>query len=59
MIKSRRMSWAGHIACIGESRNAYRVLVRNPEGKRPLGRSRHGYSKGKVVPVLNKLSTTP
>jgi hypothetical protein len=25
----------------GEKRNAYRLLVRKPEGKRPLGRPRH------------------
>jgi hypothetical protein len=35
-IKSRRMKWAGH----GEKRNAYRLLVGKPEGKRPLGRPR-------------------
>jgi hypothetical protein len=40
MIKSRRMRWAGHVAWIGEKRNAYRILVRKPEGKRPLGRPR-------------------
>jgi hypothetical protein len=39
MIKSRRMRWAGHVARIGEKRNAYRILVGKPEGKRPLGRS--------------------
>jgi hypothetical protein len=39
MIKSRRMRWAGHIARMGETRNAYRILVWNPEGKRPLGRT--------------------
>ncbi|KAJ4431503.1 hypothetical protein ANN_20101 [Periplaneta americana] len=39
-IKSRRLRWAGHVACMGESRNAYRVLVGRPEGKRPLGRPR-------------------
>ncbi|KAJ4452011.1 hypothetical protein ANN_03524 [Periplaneta americana] len=39
-IKSRRLRWAGHVARIGESRNAYRVLVGRPEGKRPLGRPR-------------------
>jgi hypothetical protein len=25
MIKSRRMRWAGHIARMGEKRNAYRI----------------------------------
>jgi hypothetical protein len=25
---------------MGENRNAYRILVRKPEGKRPLGRPR-------------------
>jgi hypothetical protein len=36
MIKSRRMRWAGNVAQIGEKRNAYRILVEKPEGKRPL-----------------------
>jgi hypothetical protein len=40
MIKSRRMRWAGYVACM-EKINAYRVLVGKPEGKRQLGRSRH------------------
>jgi hypothetical protein len=40
VIKSRRMKWAGHVARMGEGRGAYRVLVRRPEGKRPLGRPR-------------------
>jgi hypothetical protein len=40
MIKSSRMRWAGHVARMGEKRNAYRILVGKPEGKRPLGRSR-------------------
>jgi hypothetical protein len=40
MIKSRRMRWAGHVARMGEKRNAYRILAGNPEGKRPLGRRR-------------------
>jgi hypothetical protein len=35
-----RMRWAGHVTCMGEKRNAYTILVRNPEGKRPLGRPR-------------------
>ena len=40
VIKSRRMSWAGHVARMGEERGAYRVLVGKPERKRPLGRPR-------------------
>jgi hypothetical protein len=34
------MRWAGHVARMGEKRNAYRLLVGKPEGKRPLGRPR-------------------
>jgi hypothetical protein len=40
VIKSRRMRWAVHVARMGEKRNAYRILVGKPEGKRPLGRPR-------------------
>jgi hypothetical protein len=36
----KRMRWAGHVARMGEKRNACRILVGNPEGKRPLGRPR-------------------
>jgi hypothetical protein len=31
---------SGHVARMGEKRNAYRILVGKPEGKRPLGRLR-------------------
>jgi hypothetical protein len=34
------MRWAGHVGRIGEKRNAHRILVGKPEGKRPLGRPR-------------------
>jgi hypothetical protein len=40
IIKSRRMRWTGHVARMGEKRNAYRLLVGKPEGKKPLGRLR-------------------
>jgi hypothetical protein len=33
VIKSRRMRWARHVACMGEWRGVYRVLVGRPEGK--------------------------
>jgi hypothetical protein len=41
IIKSRRMEWAGHVARMREKINAYSLLVRKPEGKRPFGRPRH------------------
>jgi len=40
-IKSGRMRWAGHVACMGDKRDVYRFLVGKPEEKRPLGRPRH------------------
>jgi hypothetical protein len=36
MIRSRRMRLAGHVARMGEKRNAYRILVGKPAGKRPM-----------------------
>jgi len=41
VIKSRRMRWAGHMACMGEGKGVYRILVGRLEGKRPLGRPKH------------------
>ena len=34
------MRRAGHVACMGERRGVYGVLVWTPQGKRPLGRPR-------------------
>jgi len=34
------MRWAGYVARMGEERGVYRVLLRKPEGRRPLGRPR-------------------
>jgi hypothetical protein len=36
---------------MGEKRNGYRVLVGKPEGKRPLGRRRHGLEDNVKVDV--------
>jgi hypothetical protein len=33
IIKPRRMRWPGHVAQMGEKRNAYRLLVGKPEGR--------------------------
>jgi hypothetical protein len=38
LIKSKKIRWAGHVAQMEEKRNAYRILVGKPEGKRPLGK---------------------
>jgi hypothetical protein len=38
MMKSRKMRWAWYVACMGEKRNACRMLLGKLEGKRPLGR---------------------
>ena len=40
LIKSRRMRWVGHVARMGERKGVYRILMRKPKGKRPLGRPR-------------------
>ena len=36
VIKSRRISWTGHVSCMGKRKGVYRVLVGKPEGKRPI-----------------------
>jgi hypothetical protein len=47
-IKSRKMRCAGQVACMGEGRNLYRVLVEKPEGKRPLERPRRKWDGMKM-----------
>jgi hypothetical protein len=49
MIKSRRMRWAGHVARMGEKRNAYRILVGKPEGRRPVGRPRRWWVDNIII----------
>jgi hypothetical protein len=44
--KSRRMRWAGHVACTGEGRKVYSVMVGKPKGKRPLGKPRRRWENG-------------
>jgi hypothetical protein len=33
MIKSKMMRWAGHIACMEDKRNAYKILMGKLEGR--------------------------
>jgi hypothetical protein len=54
VIKSRRMRWAEHVACMGDGRDVYRVLVVRPEGKRPLKRRRRRW-EGNIKVDLRKI----
>jgi hypothetical protein len=64
IIKSRRMRWVGDVAGMGKKRNAYRLLVGKPEGKRPLGRPRRRWvdninvGRGIVVRNLSHINNT-
>jgi hypothetical protein len=40
IIKSRMIRYVGHVERMGKNRNAYRLLMGKPEGKRSLGRPR-------------------
>jgi hypothetical protein len=54
MIKSRRMGWAGHVARMGETRNAFRILVGKSEGRRPLGRPRRRWVHNIKMDLLER-----
>jgi hypothetical protein len=41
-VMKSRLRWAGHVACMGDGRGVYRVLVGRPEAKR-LGRHRRNW----------------
>ena len=51
VIKSRRIGRSGHVASMGESRGAYRVLVRKPEGKKPLETPRRRWENNNKMNV--------
>ena len=40
IMKSRRLRWSDHVARMREKRRLYSIVVRKPEGKRPLARPR-------------------
>jgi len=41
LMKSRRMRLTGHVASMGEKRDAYKILVGKPQGRRPFGRPKY------------------
>jgi hypothetical protein len=43
------MRLAGHVASMGEMRNAYKILVERPEGKTPLGRPRRRWEDNIIM----------
>jgi hypothetical protein len=45
------MRLAVHVARIGAKKNAYRILVGNPEEKRPLGRPRHRWVDNNKIDI--------
>ena len=45
---SRKMTWAGHVACVGQKRSDYRILVGKREGNRSLGRHRGRWKDIKI-----------
>ena len=54
VMKSRKMIWAGHVACMEERIGAYRDLVGKPDGDGPLGRPRHRW-EGNIKMDLQEL----
>jgi hypothetical protein len=43
MIKSIRIRWVNHVACMEKKKNEYRVLMGKPEGSEPLRIPRRGW----------------
>jgi hypothetical protein len=41
VIKSRRIRWAGHVACMEDGKGANRILLERPDGRQPFGRPRN------------------
>jgi hypothetical protein len=54
VVKSRKIRWAGNVVRIGEGRVVQRILVKKPEGKRSLGRTRRRW-KGNIKRGLQEV----
>jgi len=55
MIKSRKMSWVGHVALVGDRRSIYRVLVGKPERKKPLKRPKLRWEDNNIKMDLHEV----
>jgi hypothetical protein len=40
VTKERRIRWAGHVTCMGQMRNAYKISVGTSQASRPVERQR-------------------
>jgi hypothetical protein len=52
MVIKWMVNWAGHVACMGDTRNICKILVRKPGGKRPLRRSMHKWKENIEMNVM-------
>jgi hypothetical protein len=43
------MEWVGHILFMIQIRNAYKILVKISEAKRPFGRPRHRWEDNNIT----------
>jgi len=66
VIKSRRLRWAGYVACMGTLQNAYNISVCKPEGMIPLGRLKYRWEndtkidlKGTGYEGVNRIQVAP
>jgi hypothetical protein len=57
LIKSRRIKRTSHVARMEEMRNAYKILVGNPEGEVPLGRPRRRWDDNIRMTLGGKMWT--
>jgi hypothetical protein len=58
VIKSRRMGWSGHVAPLGERRDAYRDLVGRSEGNRRFGRPKLIWEDNiKIIQKINGMGS--
>jgi hypothetical protein len=48
MVKSMIEIWAGHVACMGKKRSAYKMLLGKPERNKPLGISGYRWKDNKI-----------
>jgi hypothetical protein len=51
-IMKSRIRWAGHVARTGEKRDAHRLLIGKPEGRRPLGRPKRRWADNIKVGLI-------